>query len=1452
QGKGTLEYINTTNSTATSVKFDEIETLTGGSAADTFDVATKVDMSLNGGEGKDSITLPKEIDDITLAVGSGVPSVGSLTLSNFEKVQADASIKGTLRAFDGEATWVISNENIGTLTLSKDSQTSVTEFGNFNKLVSGNGVDHFIFGDNGSVTTIQADSLDDLEARNRATHWELTSTLKLTDTASTKVYADSISGLNKWQGGKEADNFNLSAFAGDLIDLTIDGGGGQNQFTSPAGTWSWTLTDSQKGELTAAAQKIRFAKINTLVGGANQTLTNSANVDGWKVSQTNLLTADIGGLATQLKDFGTVNTGNSGDVLVIDAAYTGAINLQGGANSVNLGAAGSITTLSAGGAQDTITSALTKSIWTLTENTDKRFITVKATAESANPIINELFGFESIFVTTTNNTLASTLNDNKWTIAAANTGLLNNIKFSGFDQLIGSDGKDTFSFTTGDAFVGTIDGKLGDNLVDVSTGGQTKFELKAAEGVEFKGVKGATGVTGAGATAQLNLVSDNKASWTISDENSGELIYSRIVNDVQVDTKISFAGFGILVGGTGNDVFSFSSNGKLSSIDGGAGSGSDSLMAKPNQSNQWSLAVGSTPNNTLANFNNGMAGPMYLADFDGIETIVGAGQDRLLVESGTTRWSLTKNAGTLINSPLVAGAADLALKFSGFKTLWGSDAKDTYNLVEVPEFADIDGRGGENLVQLAAQDAVLDLTQGFAVQGVKNVTGVSGSGANASLTLVANSNATWTLTDKNAGAIKVTISGQEKSIAFDNFINLTGGSNNDAFILDAKGYVTGAINGGGTSNGGQNSLTAWSGENANWILNSNSSVAASTSGFKQSFSGITLLNGSEKVDTFDVQSAQTLSINAGLGDDTLILRSNGRLNGQFDGGQNVNTVQTIDGANSWQLTSATSGSVLVSGETTSRASFSQVSRLIGGSGLDNLIGFNTAATWEVGATSGIIVTGTQGADKTNFSKMDVLTGGEQSDVFKVSGAFAGDIFGKGGSDTLELLSNGSVLNFTGGTQGADATGDKIIGPVAGAVWQFNTDKNTLTDKNGTPLLGNFQEVETLQADTTGEDTLVSTLVDNSWNLSSANAGLFNGAINFNGFDYLTGSDLKDSFVFNFVGTFGKGVDAGKGDNSVQLNLVNRVELDWADKIVNGVKGANIIIGSNSVESELSLQSSVGLTWIIDRLDGGVISDGTSSFKFDQYKNLKGSLASDDFRFTNAGAISTSIDGGNGDGIDSLTGLVGDNTWQLGQTFAITGQSGTYVKNAAGFERLLGNLNKDTFNVNTRVKASITGGDGDDRLVLAAGSQLEGSFNGNLGDNTVESQLAASRWELSSVVTGVISNGDETALRFSNANKMQALASGDNQLSFAGLTADLQWLINSGSNERAGGQVAVTGQLAPATQFSGFNRITGAKGADDMTLAAAVSEINLGEGNNRLTLQTGAKVNSLLAGTGRDE
>ena len=740
QGVGTLEYINITNSSATTVKFNEIETLIGSSAADTFEVATKVDMNLDGGIGKDAIKLPNEDIDISLAVGSGVPSVGSLTLSNFENIEAGATTNSTLRAVDGEATWSITDKNAGTLTLSKNTLTSETEFSNFNKLVSGSGVDHFIFGDTGSIKTIIANDGDDLVGRAGGTRWDLTASLQLTDTTSAAVYAEAISGLKKWQGGAGADNFNLSAATTGLNNLSIDGGDGQNQLTSPSGSWVWALTGSQQGSLALSGQTISFAKVNTLIAGASQTLNNTASVDAWKINQADQLTAVMGLESTNLNKFNLVNTGAGDDVLDINKAYGGNINMQGGANTVTLGAAGTIVGLSAGSGTDKIKSAYASSIWTQTEENNKRFIKV---AQGNTSLIGELTGFESIEVAGVH-TLATTLAENKWAIADSVSGTLNGIGFSGFKTLLGSDQNDTFSFANGVAFGGTIDGGKGTNLVDVSTGSQTKYELNEDQGSEINGVKGATGVVGSGNSAQLTLVSSNNAIWTITDINIGELTYAAD------NRKFSFAGFGVLVGGKGNDTFEFSApTAKINRIEGGAQAegGVDTVVAKTNQANLWTIGAGTSLDNSLASAN----GTAYLNDYDGIEDITGAGQDKLVIAAGSTQWDLNKTSGALINTPTATGASTVAVSFSGISTLWGSDGKDTYNLKEVPEFADIDGRGGDNLVQLAAQDAVLDLTQGFAVQGVKNVTGVSGSGDRASLALVANSDATWTLTDKNIG-----------------------------------------------------------------------------------------------------------------------------------------------------------------------------------------------------------------------------------------------------------------------------------------------------------------------------------------------------------------------------------------------------------------------------------------------------------------------------------------------------------------------------------------------------------------------------------------------------------------------------------------------------------------------------------------------------------------------------
>jgi filamentous hemagglutinin family protein len=1440
QGVGTLDYINTTNSTATKITFAEIEALTGGSAADKFTVQKDVDMVLDGGAGTavDGIQLPELDLDIALAVGTALPGINSLTLANFESITAFKGKNSTLRAIDGEATWAINEENSGTLTLVKGAQTSETVFANFNHLVSGAGVDRFIFGDSGSIKTIDANDGDELIGKTAATRWDLTTQLSLTDISSANVvehnvYAEAVTGLKRLTGGDGNDQFNLATAANNVTNnLVIDGGNGQNTLTSPAGNWNWTLKGSQQGELISGAQKITFANQQNLNAGANQSLTNTAAVNAWSITQSNQLSAQFDGGATQLKQFAQVNTGSTDDSLEIKATYNGAINLGGGKNTVTLGAQGTITNLTAGGV-DSITSQYAQSLWTLTEANNKRFISVTS---GANTIIGELGGFDSLTVNENGvNGLTSTLDNNQWLITGGTTGSLtapqvSAVEFKGFKSLLGSQTKDTFAFDNGSVFKGDIDGAGGDNLVDVSTGGQTNYQLNEAQGSEINGVKHATGVKGAGALAQLTLVSPNAASWVISGENKGDLTYAGT-------QKFSFEGFGILIGGSGADSFDLSAAAaKINRIDGGAHpvDAVNSLTAKA-PANIWTIGAGATgQDSTLAT----TSGTIYLGDFDHIESLIGAGQDKLVVAQGDTQWALDGNKGELTHS---LGA----MAFSGINVLWGSDGADTYTLGTTLQFADVDGRGGENLVKLASTDAQLDLTQGFAVQGVKNVSGVAGIGDAASLTLVANSDVTWTVTEHNTGTISVLINSQAKTISFEDFANLTGGANNDTFILHDKGFVSGEIKGGT----GQNSIAAWTGGNASWSLDNVSTVGGGPNGLKQKFSAIGILNGSDKNDVFTLLSNQTATINAGLGDDTLKLNTAARLTGQFNGGEGKNTVQTVDGDNNWQLTTASSGTVKVADEATVRANFTEVQTLVGGTGADTLNGFNTAANWDVRNADGTVSTGLQGVDKLSFKNMDILTGGTQSDTFKVSGAFAGAIVAGGGDDTLELLAGGTVASFKGGAHAG--TGDSITGPLAGAIWQFNSDTNTLTDADGAVLVGDFQEVENLQASTSAEDSVISALADNTWNLTAADAGLLNG-IKFTGFDHLKGSDLKDLFVFNFVGTFGKSVDAGAGENTVQLNTVNSVTLDWSNKNVNGVKGANKLIGSNTVDSELSLVSTIDLIWTIDRLDGGSIGDGTNTFNFDGYKNIKGSSLKDEICFINAGRISGAVDAG--EGVDTLQGLNRDNSWQLGIGLSVTavGEANAYVNNAVGFERLKGGTAKDTFAVNARIKADINGGDGDDRLVIGTGSRLDGTFTGGNDKNTVESQLAASRWELTTPANGVLFNGEESAARFTGANNLVAKTAADNSLSFANASAALVWTINGGSGESASGQVQINEQPLSLSTFSGFNQIIGSKGDDDITLSTALNDLQLGEGKNRLTLQAGAKLATLTAGAGSDE
>lgn len=1460
QGAGTLKIIHS-DASSTQLNFSQTEQLVGGINNDTFNINKSVAMVLNGGAGTDAIKLPPEALTIGISL-TDTPTSGGLTLANFEKI--DASVNSTLRAVEGTATWNITGANAGFLTLENSTdKPQTTQFSGFANLIGSTGADTFNFNKpdtdaNGTVHGSLSGTLsgnggsDILIARDAANEWTINAAgAKSSIKASGEVepYVADFSAVNELRGGSKKDQFIINGTHNNVI---IKGGEDNDTFTlndsasvkeiqgnegvntlvgRSTGAINWVLSAANQGVIKVGSQDLAaFSGIQTYQGrSATDTviyfnsLVGAPAIKHWSY-ENNLFTVAEDNIT--LAGMDAIKAGSDADTVLFKMAFNGSFD--------------------AGAGKDTFSMSAGENQWLLAKTAGSGTLT-----QGVN--VNNFAGFEVLNGGSGNDTLsaANSGSGNDWTITGETSGSLSttsSVEFTQMENLLGADGNadatdanDTFTFAQDAKFLGLIDGRGGNNLVSVFTTGTYTLDESG-----IGSVKNATGVKNtaddaAKQLATLKLSSAKDSQWFVNGENKGEFTYAGT-------KKFTFNGFGILEGGSGADSFDLTALGaSINKIDGS--SGQDTLLGKSNTA--W--VVGGSQ--TLK------AGDQtYVNDFKHFEILTATTNSSLAVAQGSVIWDLT---GTNTQLTHTLDSVTQVITFAGFNTLLGSEGKDIYMLgaTELVGLT-IDGRGGENLVQLKTEKAELDLTQNLDVQGVKNVTGVSGNGDAATLNLNAKDtdNVTWTLTDKNSGSLSFLRGNQPKSISFAKFVNLTGGDNNDTFILQGNGVATGVIKGGA----GLNNLTAWSDANAKWDLGSTAIVGlaptssvtnSANTDLTQKFSGITTLNGSLKDDLFIVAANPTFIINAGDGDDTLRLRTTAILDGQFKGGAGKNTVEAVDGVNNWQLNSLTSGSL------TSRVQFTDVNTLVGGAGIDTLNGINVAASWDVNKSDGSVAAGAPSTEKLNFQNMDTLVGGTQSDAFKVRGAFAGTINAGDGNDSLEILSGGTLAVFNGGGN-LNAAGDSIIGPVAGGDWQLNADKNTLKNLDGAVLVGDFQNVETLQADAGASDRLISTLADNSWELNAVDAGRINTAINFTGFDRLKGSDQKDTFIFNFAGSFGKEVDAGLGDNSVQLKAVNAVVLDWNAKNVNGVKGANKLIGSNTVDSELSLVSTAGFIWTIDRLDGGSVqqsgsvqpgdSDVAAVFNFDQFKNIKGSAVSDDIRFINAGRISGNLDAG--DGVDSVQGLDRENNWQLGQRFTVTaaGDNSPYIGNAAGFERLIGGSKKDTFAVYARINADITGGDGDDRLVVASAGQLAGSFSGNGGVNSVESQLAASRWELTSTTDGVIFNGDEKALTFNGVNNLSALQSGDNQLSFAAVASDLLWSLNDGSNERASGQVEIASQVSSRTKLAGFNHITGAKGADDITLSTAITDINLGDGDNRLTVQAGAKVASVSAGKGTDE
>jgi hypothetical protein len=149
-----------------------------------------------------------------------------------------------------------------------------------------------------------------------------------------------------------------------------------------------------------------------------------------------------------------------------------------------------------------------------------------------------------------------------WTISALNQGKVGDVNFSGFGQLTGGAGDDTFTLEENGSLSGLLDGGLGNNAVDLREWSRSvTVALGERVGADLQ-VTNIYEINANNSFSNTLWARDEENTWTIDGVNAGRL---------KAKTRLVFSGFSNLRGGEEKDVFELSAEGMVhGSIDGGS------------------------------------------------------------------------------------------------------------------------------------------------------------------------------------------------------------------------------------------------------------------------------------------------------------------------------------------------------------------------------------------------------------------------------------------------------------------------------------------------------------------------------------------------------------------------------------------------------------------------------------------------------------------------------------------------------------------------------------------------------------------------------------------------------------------------------------------------------------------------------------------------------------------
>ncbi|HEY2760454.1 MAG TPA: hypothetical protein VGI75_06915, partial [Pirellulales bacterium] len=391
----------------------------------------------------------------------------------------------------------------------------------------------------------------------------------------------------------------------------------------------------------------------------------------------------------------------------------------------------------------------------------------------------------------------------------------------------------------------------------------------------------------------------------------------------------------------------------------------------------------------------------------------------------------------------------------------------------------------------------------------------------------------------------------------------------------------------------------------------------------------------------------------------------------------------------------------------------------GGAGSDKIVGPDTDNIWNIVLVNGgNLVPQPAGSQGTlTFGNTESLTGGSGNDTFiyKAQGSLGANIDGGSGTNSVDFSAVTRPMTFVL----RSTTGTGPVGYGTG--------------------LGGLSNVPTIIGGTGVADTLFGPNLPETWNIAGINSGTI-GAINYSGFESLTGGSKVDTFDFTAAGGVTGKIDGGASTDELNLSASGNGSINLQTKVFSTTASSSQVTTAGLVNVEkldgsasaMTATDLIGLnantTWSITGTDTGKVG----AITFQSMKNLTGGTKNDTFAFVTAAKISGGIDGGAGTNVIDYSHTNSTNSIDLDTFINLQKYLG-----GTGDDTIIGDDNSDTFNLTANnagnvqlpttdaagnaTTATLTftavenlqGGSGSDVFVMTPGKTLSGTINGGM-------------------------------------------------------------------------------------------------------------------------------------------